>query len=98
MWYKYSSLSPYAYCADNPVVLVDPDGRKIRFAKGVSPEFKAAFKEAIQHLNKHNVGHIAAALEKSGITYYIAETNVAESSFKAMGEKVIIQQYTGTPM
>ena len=63
MWYKYPHLSPYAYCADNPVMLVDPDGRKIRFAKGVSPEFKAAFKEAIQHLNKHNVGHIAAALE-----------------------------------
>ena len=27
---KYPSLSPYAYCAWNPVKLVDPDGRKIR--------------------------------------------------------------------
>jgi hypothetical protein len=26
---KYPSLSPYAYCAGNPVVLVDPDGRSI---------------------------------------------------------------------
>jgi len=24
---KYPSLSPYAYCANNPVILVDPDGR-----------------------------------------------------------------------
>ena len=24
---KYPHLSPYAYCADNPVMLVDPDGR-----------------------------------------------------------------------
>ena len=26
---KYPSLSPYAYCANNPVILVDPDGREI---------------------------------------------------------------------
>ena len=26
---KYPSLSPYIYCADNPVILVDPDGREI---------------------------------------------------------------------
>ena len=28
---KYPSLSPYAYCAWNPVKLVDPDGREIKF-------------------------------------------------------------------
>jgi RHS repeat-associated protein len=27
---KYPSLSPYVYCADNPVKLVDPNGEKIR--------------------------------------------------------------------
>ena len=25
---KYPNISPYAYCAWNPVKLVDPDGRK----------------------------------------------------------------------
>jgi hypothetical protein len=24
---KYPSLSPFAYCADNPIMLIDPDGR-----------------------------------------------------------------------
>ncbi len=27
---KYPNLTPYAYCANNPVILVDPDGRKDR--------------------------------------------------------------------
>ncbi|UKK72648.1 hypothetical protein L6467_01020 [Segatella bryantii] len=27
--WKYYSISPYVYCADNPVKHVDPDGRKI---------------------------------------------------------------------
>ena len=27
---KYPNLTPYAFCANNPVVLVDPDGRKDR--------------------------------------------------------------------
>ena len=26
MWYKYPHLSPYAYCANNPVMRIDPDG------------------------------------------------------------------------
>ena len=26
---KYPSLSPYVYCADNPVKLVDPNGEEV---------------------------------------------------------------------
>ncbi len=29
---KYPSISPYAYCAWNPVKLVDPDGREVEYA------------------------------------------------------------------
>jgi len=30
---KYPNLSPYAYCANNPVMLVDPDGRFVSYLK-----------------------------------------------------------------
>ena len=31
---KYYSISPYAYCDNNPVMLIDPDGRITRDSKG----------------------------------------------------------------
>ena len=33
---KYPSLSPYAYCAWNPVKLVDPDGKKIKISGNIT--------------------------------------------------------------
>ena len=67
------SLSPYAYCANNPVCNVDLDGKKIRFAKGVSSEFKQQFSTAIKILNKHNIGGIFAKLEQRPEIIFITE-------------------------
>ena len=50
---KYPSLSPYVYCANNPVILVDPDGRKIVIAG--SPEFKKAAFNDMQKLSSSNL-------------------------------------------
>lgn len=35
---KYPSISPYVYCAWNPVKLVDPDGRKIHLYNDLTVE------------------------------------------------------------
>jgi len=37
---KYPEMSPYTYTADNPVMLTDPDGRRIITYKGISYVYK----------------------------------------------------------
>ena len=47
---KYPHLSPYAYCADNPVMLVDPDGMQIVgpiFTFGISQPLTFGISEPI---------------------------------------------------
>ena len=42
---KYPSISPYAYCAGNPVKLVDPDGMEINPVFGSNGRFRGCTKE-----------------------------------------------------
>ncbi len=51
---KYPSISPYAYCAWNPVKLVDPDGRDVEIIK--DDENKKVTIRANFYYNKKNLG------------------------------------------
>ncbi|MBE6325932.1 MAG: RHS repeat-associated core domain-containing protein [Bacteroidales bacterium] len=45
MWEKYAGMSPYNYCAGNPVKLVDPDGREITEGQNLVDDYKTDVKE-----------------------------------------------------
>ena len=70
---KYPNISPYAYVLNNPVNAIDPDGRKIVFAKGVSKEFKKAFAMAIKHLKANKADGVFAKLQARKETFTIEE-------------------------
>lgn len=68
---KYYSVTPYSYCAGNPVNLVDTDGERILFASGVSKEFKKSFAETVKYMNSKKTSDGLAKLEASENIYYI---------------------------
>ena len=57
---KYYSISPYAYCANNPVNYVDPDGRKIKIRKSNQ-------KQVLGYINKIAQGNFS--VDKKGYLY-----------------------------
>ena len=52
---KYPSISPYAYCAWNPVRLIDPDGRIIKPTPGSSASFIKQLKIAMSYNRTSNI-------------------------------------------
>ncbi|AFM04610.1 hypothetical protein Fleli_2233 [Bernardetia litoralis DSM 6794] len=51
---EYPAISPYAFVANNPLSFVDPDGRRIKFAKNMTATDK---RELVKDLNMKSSGY-----------------------------------------
>ena len=75
---KYYGVSPYAYCANNPVVFVDSDGRKFDFSKMTKGEYQSYLGQ-INPLRKASplFNTMYSSLENSKETYFISFDKVS---------------------
>ncbi len=82
---KYPSISPYAYCAWNPVKLVDPDGREIEYA---------SFKDIVIVFTERCVNKGFRLrfndLKKSKETYVFKHNNIGDNKLSTDGTLIYI--------
>ena len=84
---KYYDISPYVYCAGDPVNYVDPRGDTLLFAPGSSEEFKKRFAETVRFMNEHGTSYNIARIHASPMVYYIAEGK--ENSFRPSSRTIV---------
>ena len=75
---KYYPMSPYGYCAGNPIIIIDPDGKIILFSKDADNSFKEKFSNVVRFMNNHYTSYNLAKLQDSDIVYYISPVSSSD--------------------
>ena len=83
---KYYSISPYAYCANNPIMLVDEGGQKIELASNCSPEFIKQYNMAVGYLKNNGAADVYEKLDALPDVVTINEYN--GSANYALGSEI----------
>ena len=82
---KYPSLSPYVYCANNPVKLVDPNGEEVEFNS-----FSDRLIVAIAYLTNKCFRKQYSELKKSEEIYVFRQNITGDNDFTTDGDKLFI--------
>ncbi len=74
---KYYDISPYAYCAGNPVNLIDPDGRIIDLSR-MNDEEQEHFMSSVNVLRENSVlfNNLYSVLDESDEIYFIQYSEI----------------------
>jgi RHS repeat-associated protein len=77
---KHYGISPYAFCNNNPVNLVDPDGGKVRLADNSTPEFKLKFYQNLLYMISGHAARYDEAVKNGTITQWLSGCENDESN------------------
>ncbi|MDR1726285.1 MAG: hypothetical protein LBR28_07855 [Bacteroidales bacterium] len=107
LMHKYPHLSPYVYCANNPVNAIDPNGKEIKIPPANKKQWKRAKNEIMQMRDRSKANSPEAATlqkvlktmsrcEKSDKTYVVNYIENGTQNHTSMQEDAITFTYCST--
>jgi len=84
------NIDVYSYTHQNPLKYMDPDGRKLEFAKGSTPQFRQQIAQMVQYLNKGHASAVLAELQKRPETVYLKEGATLQDFYYDPNSKTIV--------